>query len=615
MKLSTISNAVLLSLSLSLVGCGGGGGSDDTPEVVAPVVTPSITLSVVNPIADITASVGDDFDFSLPTDVCVSSDGSAVTHTITNLQSSLGLTLVNLNQLIGTFNLPGVVTATVTCTVGTENLTDEFSITVADVSLNPTVTINAPDFAKANDLVLLTANAVDANTSGSIVSYLWEQTSGPNITFIGNSTTSNVSFSVPDTTTQSQVTLSVTVTDNDNLTATESVEIDLVSSLAPTPTLSFPLQVGTYNSNEINMFGNLTEISGHAAQGVTVTLNDQEHIATISNGTWRVEDVTFDDDATILIAATSTDSLIGYEEINLKHNTIYTSTIDKTVVDIAVDESNDDLYVQLDGDLVSDAQLKRFSLNSTSNETITVSQPTNFDYALSSITSISLDTTSDNLLLSYSNAITTIDLATSTETILSDINNGTGTAPTVITDLAYDSASNMIYASDNVAGTIIEINPATGNRVDLTSLTATLSISVDSTNAIIYAAENNGSDTIVPIDITTGITSSITTSSIQGSVSDIAINEAGNELFFVDETNNLIKLDITTGVQEILIGNLFSVESQTSASDTKIGLHYHSERNVIIAVGTNSNNATFNKLVVIDPISKDYGILAEGNAL
>ena len=178
MQLSKISNVLILSFGVTLAGCGGGGGTD-TPTNPPPQSPTKKPLSVVNPISNMQAKIGDDFDFIIPSNTCTATSGVAIGYQITSLKNGSGLSLINMNQLKGVLNKPGTVEATITCKTSSESKTDSFVINISDVNLAPEVTTTGPSTAKDGEKVSLVADAKDNNATGSITSYLWTQTSGP----------------------------------------------------------------------------------------------------------------------------------------------------------------------------------------------------------------------------------------------------------------------------------------------------------------------------------------------------------------------------------------------------------------------------------------------------
>jgi hypothetical protein len=140
-----------------------------------------------------------------------------------------------------------------------------------------------------------------------------------------------------------------------------------------------------------------------------------------------------------------------------------------------------------------------------------------------------------------------------------------------------------------------------------------LSVLVNSEVDTLYFSLNselNGTGGIGYVDTATGTLQGLLDHT--GPVSDFALNEADNELFYVDATNALIKVDLTDDSTSIIIADLFAVEAIDGETSPMVGLHYHTERNVLFAVGKDADGT--NKLLVIDPVSGDYAKVATGSA-
>ncbi|WP_299268133.1 hypothetical protein [uncultured Psychrosphaera sp.] len=609
----TLYSSIFTSLiSLTLVGCG-----SDSAKNSEEILT---TLSVANPIADSTLIADTSLDLSIPTNTCTDSSGAGISYQM-GFSNNLGFTF-NGSQLSGLPTGVGVVNVTMTCSTATESLSDEFIITVIDFEANPIVEVTAPNLARVDENTTLTAIAEDVNFTGSIVSYVWEQVSGP-IIELTSTNTATTRFTAPDTTEQSSAVFSVTVTDNDGDTATDTVEIDLISSLAPSISLSFPLNLGIYNQDSIDMFGNVEVTTGDIidANGdvttVDVIVDSVEYSAIITENSWRIEDVTLTETTDIKVLVTATDGFINYEEISLVHGELFTTALDNNVSDIAVNDATDEIYVQANGDLVSDTKFTRFNLTSAVGRVLTVNQPSSYSYSSYAPTSIALDAISNILFVGYSTAISTIDLSTGDETLLSDSSNGAGTYPQFISDLSYNSTTDTLYSIDIDAQSINTVSTTSGNRSDIiVNLSNGSAVATNSTTGDLYYSQGlTTSDQTLIKEYDSSTNSSSTIYNIaagdQGSpISDIAINEAGEELFFVDGKGSLIKLDLEDDSTTEIISNIFTVEDITNEYSSMVGLHYHTQRDVLIAAGKDVDGT--NKLLVIDPQSGNYAKVATG---
>jgi hypothetical protein len=617
-------NTLLLSLSLTLTGCAKSGDDETvtetdggtTTEVATPeVTTPEATLSLANPLTDIELIFGTPLNFTVADNTCVDSSGADITYSM-SLANNVGFTLTDFTQLTGEATELGVVNVTATCKTDAEEVTDEFTITVVDQILDPTVNIQVPLFTtfKSGASVALKAIAQDENVWGSIVSYAWEQTSGIAVT-LSDTDTDEVTFTAPDTDDKVKLVFAVTVTDNDGATDTDTVEIFARHSLSPDVSISFPLTVGIYDKEKVDIFGNVQAATGDSLDTLVVTVDDVEHTPTITGNTWRVADVTLTDTTDIKVLATGTNVFTNFDEVNLVNNDIYATTINNDIVDVAVDESTDEIYVQLSGDDPNDIKIQKFNLISSNNSTLTVTQPTDFLYSTASPTGITFDSTSGDLFVSHKVAVTKIDLETGAQSVVSDSQVGDGTDFGFITDLHYDSASDALFVADNSNGQGVEINKTTGDRTSATifSDSSILSITIDSTTSELYMVLNNtvGETARIykVIDGGSNVAGLPFTDS-DAPVTDLALDEAGKAIYFVDGTGDLIKADLANTIKTTVISNFFSVESIDDETSPMIGLHYHSGRNVLIAVGRGADGT--NNIFVIEPTTGDYAKIATG---
>lgn len=89
---------------------------------------------------------------------------------------------------------------------------------------NPTVSISSDSSVTEGGELVLQATATDSD--GTIASYAWQQTSGPDLTLTG-SDTSTLTITAPEIEDDADVVVSLTVTDDDGATATATVTIEL----------------------------------------------------------------------------------------------------------------------------------------------------------------------------------------------------------------------------------------------------------------------------------------------------------------------------------------------------------------------------------------------------
>ena len=502
-----------------------------------------------------------------------------------------------------------------------EVTTPESTLSVANPIADIELIFGTPlDFTIADDTCV--------DSSGADITYNLSLSNNVGLSLVGSSITSLTMLTgLPESTGVVNVTATCS-TDTDTLTDEFTVTV-VESEFSPTVSLSFPLAFGTYNEDSLDMFGNVEAATGTTLNSVTVFVDDVETATTLNTAktAWRVNNVTLSVDAEITIVADATitetsESIQQYEEITFNSNTVYNTSIDENISDIAVSESTGDIYVHSDGDENSDQQhITKFNLDTLANEELSYSKDATYgNYVRSSIA-----TDSDYLYLSAATAITKIDLSTNIETVLSDATiDADSTAPQAIFDLGYNTISEELYLIDLNTQEVNTVDTTTGIRTNSNPATEDQAVSVArAANSFTYYAQGLNTTGAVNIYAFTSHTSdfeaihsvdSPANGENGGPVSDLALNEAANELYFVDGAGDLIKLYLDTDPAQVtsstVLEDLFTVESLTGFTTPLIGLHYDTTRNVIIAAGRDADGT--NKLLVIDPVSGDYGKVATG---
>lgn len=585
----------------------------ETEEPPSPVVQPTL-LSLVNPIDDMTLVADTVLDFVIPDNTCAAGADDNIVYEIVSVENNVGFVVLESKFLTGLANNIGEVAVIIRCSANNYSLNFKFTISVIDILVDPEVEIKAPSIAKVEDSITLEAFAKNNNLFGSIVSYSWTETSNLGIDLI-NADSDSLSFTTPDTTQQSTASFSVTVTDNAGYTATDSVSIELISSNAPKVDLSFPLSFGVYSEQSINMFGNFQSQNGDTIEDVTLMVDDIKYTASTHNGVWRVEDVDLSSSTQIVILITSANGFINYENIKLNNDTLFYSAINNRLSDIVLDDAKDELYVQVNGEYSSQTEFLKYNLATTKNSTLSISQPRDYPFSSSIPTSIELDSASNSLFVSYESGIAKIDLNTGDETIVSDINNGTGTVPALAMDLAFSQTNRRLFYTDLSNRTINSVDITTGDRVEVhNSITNLLSYNINESNGDFYYSQgvNLGGQTLIrKFDNSLVAFDNLYDQISGGPISDLAIDELNGHLYFVDDSGSLMKINLSDNSITSIINNLFMIEDVVDSTTPLIGLDFHSVRNVLIASGKGLNGK--NILLMIDPVTGQYAKIAEGD--
>lgn len=606
------------SLALTLAGCGAeGGGSDE--------------LTLANPIADITLTGDTKLDFTIPENTCTSTSIHTIKYQIDNVtdSSDVDFSLNNLSTtLTGYADNVGDVTVSISCSVlGGETLTDEFTITVVDFEADPVVTISTDSVneVRGGTEVTLTAEAEVPNLTGEIDpnSYVWEQISGTAVILSAVDADGTImTFEVPEIiSVPEELVFEVTVADasDSSVTTTSSITINAIPKYAPKVAISFPLSLGEYSSNEVDFFGTVEAATGGNLNSVTVYVDDIDHLADVSNGVWRVANLSLPSSAEIKVAATDVNGHKNYAELSFNKDTFYATGIDNDISDIAVDEINGYVYAQVDGVGSSQTEFIKFDLSSAESSELDIDQTASF--LNDEPTSITIDSESQTLFVGYATGASKINLSTNKETRLYDVPNYMGTDGKYysgfITDLFYDDRSEELYSAEWGNAILVAVDPDSGNRRE-TGITGSLGAIAVNSNGNLYLSGFNGepSEPVIFESVSglTAIYSDTNSGNTEMRIYDIAVNEDNNLLYFVNSLGHLIELNLldSSNNTTISLSDLFSTKTLINTSTPLVGLHYDNTRKLLIAAGRDSNG-TDNKLLVIDPETWNYATIAEGS--
>lgn len=124
------------------------------------------------------------------------------------------------------------MTFAVSVSDGTSIVTQQFEVIITFVNQAPVITeISGATEANEQTSVTLTAAAADAD--GQTLSYAWQYVSGPQVTYAAVDA-SSITFTLPDVTTNSTLTLEVTV--SDGITSSKQTHTITIKQVVPTPT-------------------------------------------------------------------------------------------------------------------------------------------------------------------------------------------------------------------------------------------------------------------------------------------------------------------------------------------------------------------------------------------
>ena len=604
---------------LGLTACGGGGGSDSSTSSSTPAVTSSGKAPVVsNPIADESAKVGENYNFEIPADTCTDADGDTISYSITRLGNGSGLSLVNFDTITGAPTRPGVASVTVTCTADSASASDEFFITITEDNIAPTVNAGVDQTVTAGDTVTLTAIATDSNTDGSIVSYSWQQEAADiSVATITNSDQSVASFIAPDVDNTQTLTFTVQVTDNVGATSSDTLVIAVLSKNTPEVTVDFPLAFGETNGTEIDVFGAVNTKNGATLANVTINANGSSYEALIDDdgSSWRAANVGLTDVDSLTITATDSKGLIGTQEWSVSTDSATDISLANDIVDMALDIDNNRMFVQATGILV--AHIKTYAINLTDGtQTELVVTDSDATFSSAQLFSFAFDKTNNQLLTGVNgteaSAVLATNLTTFERSVVSSDSIGTGPVLGLPTDIIFDDQG-LTYLIDNTNHQVLSLDLATGNRTVVAdgsaspqTISSPLSAIFNPTNDSLIVATNSFFGSPLQVVDTNSVNSVTEISGTSTStVNDIAIDNAEQVIYFIDEDDNLTRYDLTSGSSTILINNIIDNTGIVSAGVGSIGMEFNEENNLLYITGKSKNTGT-NVILVVDTVSGDY---------
>jgi len=174
------------------------------------------------------------------------------------------VTLTNTTDLRTTFTSPTVTEETKLVfellVIDNDNLTASDFITIAVQAVNTRPTVNAGNSknVEAQTTVTLLGSAND--TDGSIVAYLWRQTSGPNAS-LTDANKARATFIAPAVMEEAELTFELMVSDNENATAKASVKI-IVAAVNHPPVVNAGINRNVDEQTNVTLEGNAEDSDG-----------------------------------------------------------------------------------------------------------------------------------------------------------------------------------------------------------------------------------------------------------------------------------------------------------------------------------------------------------------
>lgn len=423
-----------------------------------------------------------------------------------------------------------------------------------------------------------TLDATGSNDrDGNIVNYHWQQLDANAVELTDNSA-SKITFKTPVTTTQLLLSFRLTVTDNDGNKGSSTIDINVVPNIFDAKA-TFPIPTSRLKGDKISVSGTLatSALNNIPTQvKVTVSTGATEVIADVSaNGDWLAKDVPIDELYTSL-TITASDQKFNRTSVSqldvIKDNNSFTKAF------MAFDKNNKNIVYAFSPGNLSSRVLK---IDLASKETELILSIEGSENIFYSTRVISFNSVSQTMYLLYDgyeeSAVYAIDINNPKLTVLSSNTIGSGPKlPTQsITDLAVDSITNSLYVIFRTQNRLYQIAGDSGERVIVSDNTMEDSgvpfsspdrLIVDELNRIAYI---NNSGNLLSVDLTTGKRSLLTESSIR----EMAFDEINNEIFYSSDSYHLYRFNLATK-ETIAIPPLKKIKSTRPFSELHFDAHH-----------------------------------------
>lgn len=423
-----------------------------------------------------------------------------------------------------------------------------------------------------------TLDATGSNDrDGNIVNYHWQQLDANTVELTDNSA-SKITFKTPVTTTQLLLSFRLTVTDNDGNKGSSTIDINVVPNIFDAKA-TFPIPTSRLKGDKVSVSGTLatSALDNIPTQvKVTVSTGATEVIADVSaNGDWLAKDVPIDELYTSL-TITASDQKFNRTSVSqldvIKDNNSFTKAF------MAFDKNNKNIVYAFSPGILSSRILK---IDLASQETELILSIEGSENIFYSTRDIAFNSVSQTMYLLYDgyddSAIYAIDINNPKLTVLSSSTIGSGPElPTQsITDLAVDSTTNSLYVIFRTQNRLYQIAGDSGERVIVSDNTMEDSgvpfsspdrLIVDELNRIAYI---NNSGNLLSVDLTTGKRSLLTESSIR----EMAFDEINNEIFYSSDSYHLYRFNLATK-ETIAIPPLEKIKSTRPFSELHFDAHH-----------------------------------------
>ncbi len=577
---SHFKTSLFLISSIILTACGGGSGSGTTPQ------QPTNSAPIVaNPIADMSANVGDNFSFTIPTNVCTDADNDPITISTSIDPNILGLSVAN-NIVSGTLTTQGSVGVDVTCSATGGSVVDTFGITVgvagnsapiinSAVLTDQTGTINVPfsytvpnNFCTDTDGDTLTTRSEIASTdnqgltaSGLTISGTPVRTGNLIINVFCSDGVNNeigTSYNINILTSDGQSNQAPIIQEDPN----SAISVDEDSSV-------------TFTLTGLDLDGSIASIEA-VSQPVNGTLTGLPISGVLANVSYTPS-ANFSGTDSFQFTVTDND---GVSSIPFTYNIIVSPTNDPTVftsANTAIAPANNitafytAIATDIDGDTIiygidTGGDASFFNIDSNTGE---------LSFNVSVSVENPLDANGDNIYIAIISINSFGETGSSelfSETVLVTVVNNVGTGDTLNfpQGIVLNVATNQLLVANRANGDIIGVNLTTGNRSaisDFNTGTGTnfgepVDIALDTINNQLFVVDAGFRTTgIIAVDLATGNRTVISDSNTGGGVnfltpSGIVLDATNDRLLVTNsDDDSIIAVNLTTGNRTIISDN------------------------------------------------------------
>ncbi|VAW88033.1 Chitinase [hydrothermal vent metagenome] len=343
------------------------------------------------------------------------SDGTIISSTWRQTTGP-NVALANTTALNTTFTSPTVTETTQL--VFELVVTDNDNLTASDFIIIAVHAVNIPPTVKAGNLKNVEAQATvnllgSANDSdGNIVSYLWRQTSGPNVS-LTDANKAKATFIAPTVSQETKLTFELTVRDNENATASAFVNIN-VAALNHPPIVNAGTNRSVDKQTNVTLVGNAEDSDGNIVAYLwRQIIGPDVNLVDANSAVARFSAPNVDQNTDLIFEFTATDN--GNSAVS---DTV-TITVVSTINSPPTIKAGDDIRIQEQGQVTltsfandpNGGEIISYQWQQTKGPTVTLDNANRAD------TSFTAPKVSQRTVLEFTVTVTDNDNTTATDTI------------------------------------------------------------------------------------------------------------------------------------------------------------------------------------------------------